>query len=58
MVTPQENSRVKPYYMIEYELFLLVNGDEMQFEARYPPGGETLHGKQICIAAAFKPGVK
>ena len=53
MVNPQPSSRVRPHYRIEYELVLVVNGNDMKFEARYPPGGEVLQSKQICIAAVF-----
>ena len=53
IVDPQPSSRVRPHYRIEYELVLLVDGNDMKFEARYPPGGGVLQSKQICIASVF-----
>jgi len=56
---------VQPYYAIEFELVMIVDGRNLRYEARWPkstavgaiPEGQRVHARgQICIAAAFDPG--
>jgi hypothetical protein len=53
---PEEGYKGKRHYKVRFELVMIVDGRNLQFEARYPAGGETVEGKRFCIAAAFEPG--
>lgn len=48
----------KVHYLVEYDLIPIVEGRNLRYEARYPPGelGEVQNAGQISIAAAFQPG--
>jgi hypothetical protein len=55
----------QPYWAVEFELVMVIDGRNLRYEARWPPSNEpaaTIHPQkvyaqgQICIAAAFKPG--
>ncbi|GES65706.1 HSP70 family protein [Aspergillus terreus] len=44
----------RPYYLIEFDLVIIVDGRNLTFEARHPYGSEGDHERgQISIAAAF-----
>ena len=60
----------KPHYLIKWDLYVIVDGLNMKYEARYPAsrkdaGGNVIEHRdhsfrldgQVSIAAAFKPGV-
>jgi hypothetical protein len=53
---PEEGYKGKLHYRVRFELVMIVEGRNLQFEARYPTGGEVIEGKRVCIAAAFVPG--
>lgn len=54
-----------PYWAVEFDLVMVVEGRSLHYEARWPPSGDEMrasqpqkvhaHG-QVSIAAAFKPG--
>jgi hypothetical protein len=55
----------KPFWSVEFELVMIVDGRNLRYEARWPAPGkdklpvenQTVHAQgQICIAAAFRPG--
>lgn len=58
----------KPHYGIKWDLYVVVDGLNMRYEARYPAcekkdgrviqptNPSSRHKGQISIAAAFKPG--
>jgi hypothetical protein len=50
--------RGEAHLRVEYDLFAIVEGRNMRYEARYPSGeqGKVREAGQISIAAAFKPG--
>ncbi|CZT52886.1 uncharacterized protein RSE6_14288 [Rhynchosporium secalis] len=50
--------RGRPRYEITYDLVPIVEGRDLRYEARYPPGelGEVKKSGQISIAAAFEAG--
>ena len=53
---PEEGTRGKPHYKVEFELVMIIGGRNLRYESRYPAGGP-VHGQgQTCIAAAFEPG--
>ena len=51
-------TRGKAHCLVEYDLFPIVEGCKVRYEARYPVGimGEVQKAGQISIAAAFRPG--
>ncbi|KAH7377577.1 hypothetical protein BKA64DRAFT_767373, partial [Cadophora sp. MPI-SDFR-AT-0126] len=58
---PDENGvlRGKPHYEVTYDLVPIVEGRDLKYVARFPAGegGAVMKEAQICIAAAFKPGI-
>lgn len=55
----------KKYWRVEFDLVMILDGRNLRFEARWPPAERVVQfgqaqsvqaSKQICIAAAFKPG--
>jgi len=59
-IEPAPGSQGRPHYKVEYELVAIVEGRNLRYEARYPPGGNgrVQKAKQVSIAAAFRPGTK
>jgi hypothetical protein len=67
---PSESSvhfgnKSKSYYLVEFDLVMILDGRNLRYEARWPPAeqlgkfGQTQRVQdsgQICVAAAFKPG--
>jgi hypothetical protein len=52
-----ESEHGRPHYKVEFELVMIIDGRNLRYEARYPPGtGKVIEYKQISIAAAFVPG--
>ena len=58
--TPGENgmSQGKVHYKVDYDLYAIVEGRNLRYEARYPANesGKVQKAGQISIAAAFRPG--
>lgn len=57
----------KDYWVVRFELVLIVDGRNLYFEARYPAKDDldamgqeerVLNQKQIPIAASFQPGTE
>jgi hypothetical protein len=57
----------KWYYIVEFDLVMILDGRNLRYEARWPPEkmlekfgqAQTIHASgQICVAAAFKPGTE
>ena len=49
----------KPYYKVEFQLAMIIDGRNLRYEARWGPDGVAKGQKgQISIAAAFEPGTK
>lgn len=47
------------YYEIEYDLWLIIEGRNLRFEARSPLNpDEVKASSQFCIAAGFVPGTE
>lgn len=55
--TPAPGDAGVSHYHIEYDLVIIVNGRNLKYEVRWPPGGKAMAEGQICIAASFRPGV-
>ena len=53
---PADGKSGRKHFKIEYELVARIEGRNLKYEARYPPGGEVKKSGQISIAAAFRPG--
>jgi hypothetical protein len=53
---PEEGTKGKLHYKVEFELVMIIGGRNLRYESRYPAGGEVRGEGQICIAAAFEPG--
>jgi hypothetical protein len=52
-----EGGHGKRHYKVKFELVMIIDGRNLRYEARYPPGtGTVMEYKQISIAAAFVPG--
>jgi hypothetical protein len=58
VVTPAPGEKGKKHYRVEFDLVITVDGRNLRYVAKYPPGGEgkVLEEGQTCIAAAFLPG--
>ncbi|TVY81960.1 hypothetical protein LSUE1_G007261 [Lachnellula suecica] len=56
--TPDENgnSRGKPHYKVEFDLYPIAEDGNLRYEARHPDTGKVLKTGQVSIAAAFRPG--
>lgn len=52
------NTRGKPYYLITYELIIIVEARNLRYQSRYPCGskGTVFQRGQVCIASAFQAG--
>ena len=49
----------KRQYKFKYDLYAVVHGCNLVYEARYPSGSDCVEGSgQICIAASLRPGSK
>jgi len=48
----------RSYYVVQYDLVVIVEGRNLRYEARYPSGadGKTMNVVQTSIASAFRPG--
>jgi hypothetical protein len=46
------------YWRVEYELVAVVDGRNLRYYARWPPGGAVKGMCQVGIAAAFLPGTE
>jgi hypothetical protein len=55
----------KRYYLVEFDLVMILDGRNLRYEARWPPSKQlekfgqaqkVQASGQICVAAAFKPG--
>ncbi|CZR60755.1 related to hsp70 protein [Phialocephala subalpina] len=55
-IQPKEGYKGKPYYKIEFQLCMIIDGRHLKYEARWPAGGAVQQSGQISIAAAFEPG--
>lgn len=55
---PKPGDKWLPHYKVEFELLMIIDGRNLRYEARYPPGGQIRDQGQICIAAAFNPGTE
>jgi hypothetical protein len=67
---PSESSayygnKYKNFYVVEFDLVMILYGRNLRYEARWPPKAKeekfgqaqrTQASGQICVAAAFKPG--
>lgn len=47
----------KKHYKVEYELVAIIEGRNLRYEARFPPGRKVRRRAQVSIAAAFQPGI-
>ncbi|OCL14979.1 hypothetical protein AOQ84DRAFT_307992 [Glonium stellatum] len=58
IVQPARRKKGKKHYRVEFDLLIKVDGRNLRYMAKYPPGGEgeVLMEGQTCIAAAFLPG--
>ena len=55
----------KNYYLVEFDLVMILDGRNLRYEARWPPKEQlekfgqaqrVQASGQICVAAAFRPG--
>lgn len=54
-----KSGRGKKHYRVDFELVASVEGRNLRYEARWKgPEGTEKVGKQVSIAAAFKPGTE
>ena len=64
-VWSQKSHKGGAYWVVEFQLVMIVDGRNLRYEARWPRSKdaeavarhqEVFASKQTCIAAAFKPG--
>lgn len=57
---PEKGVKARKHYKVEFELCLIIEGRNLRFEARWPPGegSRKMAEGQVSIAAAFKPGTE
>jgi hypothetical protein len=55
----------KRYYLVKFDLVMILDGRDLRYEARWPPHEQlekfgqppnVQASRQICVAAAFRPG--
>lgn len=59
-VEPENGEKGQLHYRVEFELVIKIDGRNLRFEAKYPPGehGEVVGTRQISIAGSFQPGTE